>query len=115
MKVPKLSDCCEVEILGVPDSCRYGGPGVALRITAHLNGEAYSAHHELRPELLDDNNYGEHIIRDIERDIGRLVVRGKVPVDPRGRVMVMSDRSFPGCERGPTTASRAMSRARGDT
>lgn len=94
MRIPKLSDCCEIEILGMPHLNRYGGPGgpgVALRITAHLNGEAYSAHHELLPELLDDNNYGEHIIRDIERDIGRLVVRGKVPVDPRGRVMVMQE------------------------
>jgi hypothetical protein len=100
MRIPKLSDCCEIEILGMPPSNRYGGPGVALKITAHLNGEVYAAHHELRPELLDDDGYGESIIRHVENDIGRMVVRGRVPVDPRRRVVMMQDCPPPFDRRG---------------
>lgn len=100
MRIPKLSPCCELEIVGGPDRSRYVGPGVALRITAHLNGEVYAAVHELRPELLDDDGYGESIIRHVENDIGRMVVRGKVPADPRGRVMAMQDFPPPFDRRG---------------
>ncbi|QWF18715.1 hypothetical protein [Lysobacter capsici] len=93
MRIPKLSACCEIDIFGTHERDRhFRGPGVALRISARINGQVYAVHHELRSEMLDDNSYGEHVICQLERQIGREIVRGNTPDDPRRRVeYVMAD------------------------
>ncbi|WP_408953194.1 hypothetical protein [Lysobacter sp. Hz 25] len=92
MRIPKLSDCCEIDIFGTHARDRhFSGPGVALRISARINGQVYAVHQELRSELLDDNGYGEHIIRSLESRIGREIIRGNTPDDPQRRVEYVMD------------------------
>lgn len=76
MKIPKVSPHVEIELLPGPrHGCMHSE--IALKLTARVDGQTYRAVQLIPVEYLENDGYVEHVFSNLERHIGRAVVRGE--------------------------------------